>query len=82
MLDALGWLATAIFSTSYFFRQGAALRRVQGAAACLWVVYGVAIGAAPVVVANLIVGIAAFYSSLTPDSSSPAARDDGPRPAD
>jgi hypothetical protein len=63
MLDAIGWVATAIFSASYFFRQPAALRRIQAGAALLWVVYGLAIGALPVVVANVIVAAAAIYSS-------------------
>ena len=64
MLSAIGWVATAIFSTSYFFRRPAALRRIQAAAACLWVIYGLAIGAFPVVVANVIVAAAALYSSF------------------
>ena len=64
MLDAIGWAATAIFASSYFFREQAALRRIQAAAACLWVAYGLAIGALPVVAANLIVAAAAFYSSF------------------
>ena len=63
MLDALGWVATAIFSTSYFFRRQTTLRRIQAAAACLWVAYGLAIGALPVVAANVIVA-AAIYSSF------------------
>jgi hypothetical protein len=54
--------ALAIFSASYFFRQPAALRWIQAGAACLWVVYGFAIGARPVVVANVIVAAAAVYS--------------------
>jgi hypothetical protein len=63
-LDALGWTATAIFSSSYFFKQAAALRRIQAAAASLWVIYGMAIGSAPVVVANVIVAVAAIYASF------------------
>jgi hypothetical protein len=63
MLDAIGWVATAIFCSSYFFRQPAVLRRLQGGAAGLWVIYGLAIGAMPVVAANVIVAGAAFYSS-------------------
>jgi hypothetical protein len=62
-LDTLGWTATGIFSSSYFFKQAAALRKIQAGAALLWVVYGLAIGSAPVVVANLIVGFAAVYTS-------------------
>lgn len=63
-LDALGWTATGIFSSSYFFKQLAALRKIQAGAALLWVVYGLVIGSAPVVFANLIVGIAAVYASF------------------
>jgi hypothetical protein len=79
MLDAIGWVATAIFSTSYFFRGQTALRWVQAVAACLWVAYGLAIGAAPVVVANVIVAAAAVGSSFLsrgerPGSSSGAER--------
>ena len=40
MMEAIGWLATAVFSTSYFFRRAAALRRIQAFAACLWIAYG------------------------------------------
>ena len=63
-LNVIGWTATAVFSSSYFFKEAATLRRIQAAAASLWVLYGVAIHSAPVVVANLIVGIAALHTSL------------------
>ena len=63
-LNVIGWTATAVFSSSYFFKEAATLRKIQAAAASLWVLYGVAIHSAPVVVANLIVGIAAIYTSL------------------
>lgn len=63
-LEFIGWIATAIFSSSYFFRTPTALRRIQAAAALLWVVYGLAISALPVVAANVIVAAAALYSSL------------------
>jgi hypothetical protein len=63
MLDTIGWIATAVFSTSYFFRQPAVLRRIQAAAACLWIVYGVALHAFPVIAANVIVAAAALVSS-------------------
>jgi hypothetical protein len=62
MTDAIGWVATLIFSASYFFHRPAALRRVQAAAACLWIMYGFAVRALPVVVANAIVAVAALYS--------------------
>jgi hypothetical protein len=63
-LNVIGWTAIAVFSSSYFFKEAATLRRIQAAAASQWVLYGVAIRSAPVVVANLIVGIAAIYTSL------------------
>jgi hypothetical protein len=63
-LNVIGWTATTAFSSSYFFKEAATLRRIQAAAASLWVLYGVAIHSAPVVVANLIVDIAAIYTSV------------------
>jgi hypothetical protein len=63
-VSALGWVATAMFGSSYLFRQSATLRKIQACAAGLWIIYGVAVGAAPVVVANLIVAGAALYSSF------------------
>lgn len=63
MIDWLGWLATAVFLTSYFTKQSATLRRIQGLAACLWAVYGLLIHALPVVVANLLVAGVAIASS-------------------
>ena len=62
-LDWIGWIATAVFASSYLFRQPLALRRVQAAAALLWVIYGSIIHAFPVVVANLVVAGMAVYSS-------------------
>ena len=64
MLDMIGWVATAVFSASYFFRNGAALRRVQAIAALIWIAYGVAIGAKPVIAANAIVAVAALASAI------------------
>ncbi len=62
-LEWVGWVATAIFASSYFFKQAAALRKVQAGAAMLWVIYGVIIHAFPVVVANLVVASVALYST-------------------
>ena len=64
MLDAIGWVATAVFSASYFFRSGAALRRVQALAALLWIAYGFAISSKPVIAANTIVALAAVGSAF------------------
>jgi hypothetical protein len=60
----IGWVATAVFASSYLYRQPAALRRVQAVGALLWIAYGVLIHALPVVVANAIVAIVAVVSSL------------------
>lgn len=64
MASALGWLATALSTISYFTKQSATLRKVQATAACVWMIYGIAIGAVPVIAANIIVGFAALYSLL------------------
>jgi uncharacterized protein with PQ loop repeat len=65
MLSLIGWVATAVFAASYLCQRQATLRRVQAAAAVLWVVYGVLIHAFPVVVANAIVASVALYSSVS-----------------
>jgi hypothetical protein len=62
-IDWVGWMATAVFVGSYRFRDQRTLRWVQAAAAVLWVVYGLARGAMPVVIANLLVAGMAVYSS-------------------
>ncbi len=64
MLDWIGWVATALFVSSYFFKQPATLRRVQGVAALAWAAYGVMIHALPVIVANVIVAGAAAWTSF------------------
>jgi hypothetical protein len=63
-IDWIGWIATAIFVSSYACKDPVALRRVQALAASLWVVYGAIIHATPVVVANLLVAGLAVYSSF------------------
>ncbi len=68
MMETIGWIATAVFSSSYFFRRPGALRWVQAAAAVLWIVYGAAIHAVPVVVANALVAAAALFSLARPRS--------------
>ncbi len=55
MSDWLGWTATAVFTSSYFFTRPGSLRRVQMVAAIMWVAYGVLVGATPVIVANFLV---------------------------
>ena len=62
MTQILGWIATAVFVGSYFFKQPAALRAVQMSGAVLWIVYGVLIGAVPVIAANALVFAAAAWT--------------------
>jgi hypothetical protein len=75
VLAWIGWVATAVFAGSYLCKDPAALRRIQAAAAVLWVVYGALIGAMPVVVANLIVAGVALWSSLSRQRPSDDDRD-------
>jgi len=63
IVEYLGWLATAVFVSSYFFSRAAMLRRAQIAGASLWMVYGFALGAWPVVVANALVFAAAAWTA-------------------
>lgn len=63
-LEWVGWMATATFAGSYFLKSPNALRRVQAAAALMWLFYGAAIHSAPVIVANLVVAAMAGLSSL------------------
>ena len=71
MLDYIGWVATAIFASSYFCRRPGMLRRIQALAALLWIGYGILIHALPVVVANLVVAAVALYSSFRPPRQGP-----------
>ena len=63
-IEWIGWIATAVFASSYFWKKPGALRWVQACAAMLWVFYGIIIHAPPVVVANVVVALVAVYSSL------------------
>jgi hypothetical protein len=65
MADGIGWAATALFASSYLCKDPARLRRVQAAAAVLWMTYGILIAAPPVVVANAVVAGLAVLSSWT-----------------
>jgi hypothetical protein len=66
MLEILGWIATAMFAVSYLFKDPRRLRFVQAVAAIMWIAYGIALHAMPVVLSNLIVALVAGYSSLRP----------------
>jgi hypothetical protein len=61
--DLVGWAATALFAVSYFCRGPRALRLLQAAGALLWLAYGVALHALPVIVANVIVASLALWSA-------------------
>lgn len=77
MLEWIGWVATATFASSYFCKQPAALRRVQAVAALLWIGYGAVIRSLPVIVANVVVAVAAVYSSLRPPSPKGVSEEGG-----
>lgn len=62
--DWIGWLATAVFMTSYLAKSPVMLRRIQALASCLWLTYGVIIHSTPMIVANLLVVVVALYSSF------------------
>jgi hypothetical protein len=59
-----GWVATAVQTVSYFVPKASTLKKIQAVAACLWIAYGVRMGASPVIAANLIVGAAALLTAL------------------
>ncbi len=62
--DWIGWLATTVFMTSYLSKSPVMLRRIQALASCLWLTYGVVIHSMPMIVANALVAVVAFYSSF------------------
>lgn len=64
-MEWIGWVATAVFASSYLFKEPRVLRGVQAGAALLWVAYGVMIQAAPVVAANVAVAGMAIVSSFS-----------------
>lgn len=63
VIEYLGWSATVVFVSSYFFARAHTLRRVQMVGAAMWVIYGGAIQAWPVVVANSLVLAAAAWTA-------------------
>lgn len=62
MSEWIGWLATGVFVLSYACRRPMTMRLVQAGGAALWVSYGLLLDAAPVIVANVLVGGAALFS--------------------
>jgi hypothetical protein len=67
--DSVGWLATGVFAVSYFWRDATKIRKIQAAAASLWIGYGLLIHSLPVIVANLIVVTVALYTAWRPPSA-------------
>jgi hypothetical protein len=64
MIDLVGWAATAVFCASYFFKRPGALRRTQMVGAALWLLYGILLGAPPVIAANVLVILAAGFTAV------------------
>ncbi len=64
MSDWIGWAATAVFTSSYFFKRAGSIRLVQMIGAVMWLVYGVVADARPVIVANLLAAAAAAAGTL------------------
>jgi uncharacterized protein with PQ loop repeat len=54
------------------FKDQVALRRMQALSAVLWMSYGLLIHSAPVIVANIIVFVAAAFSSIVAARRRPA----------
>lgn len=72
MTQMLGWVATAVFVGSYFFKRPAALRAFQMLGAALWILYGVMIEALPVIAANVLVFAAAAWTSFARNGAAAA----------
>jgi hypothetical protein len=81
MFDWIGWVASAIFASSYFCKQPGTLRRVQALSALMWMTYGFLIHAMPVIVANMVVAVVAVYSSFQPRTGeAPSVSEGAPKP--
>ncbi len=72
LADFVGWAATAVFVTSYTFKDPGMLRRVQMLGAAIWIGYGVLMQAPPVIVANILVLGAATWAARRRDSPVPS----------
>ena len=62
-VDYIGWVATSLFVASYF-ASPKALRIIQASAALLWITYGVALNAHPVIAANGLIFVIALFSTI------------------
>jgi uncharacterized protein with PQ loop repeat len=63
-VEALGWVATSLFTVSFFVKTEVNLLRAQMFAAGLWMLYGVLIDKTPVVVANALVASGSIYKQV------------------
>ena len=70
-ISFVGWVATAVFVASYFLTRPVALRATQMVGASLWVLYGVLLGALPVIAANALVIAAAGWTAVRALRQSP-----------
>ena len=64
-ISPVGWVSTLAFGSSFLSRQAARLRRVQGVAAFLWIVYGAAAGDVPLVMANFILIVPVLHLAFS-----------------
>jgi hypothetical protein len=64
LTQSLGWIATGVFVSSYFYKRPALLRAMQMCGAALWIFYGFLIHATPVIAANALVFAAAAWTTL------------------
>lgn len=65
--ESIGWAATIAVVASYFFADPRRLRVAQIVGSVLWLAYGTIIGSLPVVVANLLVFMAALWTTFRGD---------------
>ena len=72
MFEWIGWVATALFAASYFFKQPNRLRYIQALAALLWISYGIFLKAPPIIVSNLVVAVIAVASAWQQRSKEPS----------
>ena len=63
LVNLAGWLATAIFLSSYFFKQPGSLRRVQMIGAAVWIAYGLLMAAPPIIAANTMLIVVAAWTA-------------------
>jgi hypothetical protein len=62
--DVLGWLATCLFVSSYFFKAPKVLLSLQFLGALAWLSYGIALSSTPMMVANTAMSVASLVSLI------------------